>query len=153
MKIGELAKLANCSVETIRYYEKEGLIPEAERQDNNYRNYTQQHLARLRFIRNCRVLDLNHDEIRELLKLMEPSEGECGSVNHVLDEHLEHVRNRIVKLQQLEKQLVRLHDFCQQRCQDDDPKEMCGILQGLFDLEYEAPADLHTHNKLDYSHR
>lgn len=150
MKIGELAKIANCTVETIRYYEKEGLMPEPERQENNYRSYNQQHLDRLRFIRNCRVLELNHDEIRELLKMMDPAYGECRSVNDVLDEHIEHVRTRISELQQLEKQLMHLHNFCQQRCNDDKP---CGILQGLSELEYDAPGDLHTHDKRNYSHR
>jgi Cd(II)/Pb(II)-responsive transcriptional regulator len=153
MKIGELAKIANCTVETIRYYEKEGLMLTPERQENNYRSYNQSHLERLRFIRNCRVLDLNHEEIRELLTLMEPQRGECQSVNDVLDEHLEHVRKRIKELQQLESQLMTLHTFCQRRCDEGKGDEMCGILQGLFELEYDAPTDLHTHDKRNYSHR
>lgn len=152
MKIGELAKIANCTVETVRYYEKEGLMPAPERQENNYRRYTQLHLNRLRFIRNCRVLDLNHDEIRELLKMMEPEYGECRSVNDVLDEHIEHVRTRIAELQQLEAQLVNLYNFCHKRCREDKPEDICGILQGLSELEYDAPGDLHTHDKRNYSH-
>ena len=52
MKIGELARLAQCSVETVRYYEKSGLLPPAARSDSNYRHYGDAHVARLRFIRN-----------------------------------------------------------------------------------------------------
>lgn len=152
MKIGELAKIANCSVETIRYYEKEGLMLAPDRQDNNYRSYNQDHLQRLRFVRNCRALDLNHEEIRQLLTLMAPQRGECHSVNTVLDEHVGHVRKRIAELQQLEQQLVKLHAFCQRHCKEESTEDMCGILQGLFQLDYDTVSDLHTHDKRSYSH-
>lgn len=69
MKIGELAKLTDCQVETIRYYEKEGLLPPPARSDGNYRLYTQAHTERLVFIRNCRSLDMTLEEIRSLLGL------------------------------------------------------------------------------------
>lgn len=153
MKIGELAKKANCTVETIRYYEKEGLMLAPERQENNYRDYTQAHLDRLRFIRNCRALDLNHEEIRELLKLTESEQSGCNSVNQVLDEHLEHVRTRILELQQLEKQLLKLYAFCRQHGDESEVEDVCGIIQGISELDYDAPTDLHTHDKRNYSHR
>ncbi len=69
MKIGELAKLTDCQVETIRYYEKENLLPEPARSEGNYRLYTQAHVERLTFIRNCRSLDMTLEEIRSLLSL------------------------------------------------------------------------------------
>ena len=69
MKIGELAKLTDCQVETIRYYEREGLLPEPARSEGNYRLYTQAHVERLTFIRNCRSLDMTLEEIRSLLNL------------------------------------------------------------------------------------
>lgn len=55
MKIGELAKATDCAVETIRYYERENLLPEPARSEGNYRLYTQAHVERLTFIRNCRT--------------------------------------------------------------------------------------------------
>ncbi|MGL4860686.1 MAG: MerR family transcriptional regulator, partial [Enterobacteriaceae bacterium] len=67
MKIGELAQAANCTTETIRFYEKKELLPKAERTAANYRSYTPAHLERLRFIRVCRTLDMTHEEIRQLL--------------------------------------------------------------------------------------
>ena len=73
MKIGELAQAAQCTAETIRYYEKAGLLPKPDRAGNNYRLYGLRHLERLRFIRNCRALDLSQKEIHSLLRLMDKS--------------------------------------------------------------------------------
>ncbi|MFO1378776.1 MAG: MerR family transcriptional regulator [Chitinivorax sp.] len=67
MKIGELAQQAGCSVETIRYYEREGLLPLPGRTSGNYRHYDAAQLERLQLIRRCRTLDMTHDEIRTLL--------------------------------------------------------------------------------------
>ncbi|WP_226813792.1 MerR family transcriptional regulator, partial [Bordetella pertussis] len=69
MKIGELARTAGTTVETVRYYEKEGLLPAPERGLNNYRSYGEAHVERLRLIRNCRALDMTQDEIRTVLAL------------------------------------------------------------------------------------
>ncbi len=69
MKIGELATLARTPVETIRYYEREGLLPAAPRSDGNYRIYGREHAERLAFIRHCRTLDMTLDEIRVLRQL------------------------------------------------------------------------------------
>lgn len=63
MKIGELAQVAQCTVETVRYYEKAGLLPETPRTAGNFRVYGPGHVERLRFIRNCRALDMSHEEI------------------------------------------------------------------------------------------
>ena len=127
MKIGLLAKTANCSTETIRFYEKEGLLPAPGRTDGNYRSYDGTHVERLRFIRNCRTLDMAHDEIRTLLALMDKSRGNCGPVNSLLDEHIDHVDVRIAELQRLRRQLRVLRDQCatQQAIED------CGIIHGL----------------------
>ena len=88
MKIGELAKLTDCQVETIRYYEREGLLPEPARSEGNYRLYTQAHVERLTFIRNCRSLDMTLEEIRSLLNLRDSPQDQCESVNALIDEHI-----------------------------------------------------------------
>ena len=95
MKIGELAKLTDCPVETIRYYEKEGLLPPPARSEGNYRLYTQAHTERLTFIRNCRSLDMTLEEIRSLLNLRDSPQDQCESVNTLIDEHIHHVKARI----------------------------------------------------------
>ena len=124
MKIGELAKLTDCQVETIGYYEREGLLPEPARSEGNYRLYTQTHVERLTFIRNCRSLDMTLEEIRSLLGLRDSPQDQCESVNALIDEHIHHVKARIDGLLALQEQLLDLR----QRCGGG---EQCGILQQL----------------------
>ncbi|ACQ97393.1 Cd(II)/Pb(II)-responsive transcriptional regulator [Burkholderia pseudomallei MSHR338] len=131
MKIGELAKAARCTPETIRFYEKEGLMPDAERTDSNYRHYTDAHVERLRFIRNCRALDMTHDEIRALLRFTDDPADRCDSVNALLDEHIGHVNTRLAELQHLRMQLIELRE----RCQGEHAVEDCGIVHGLSTME------------------
>ncbi len=126
MKIGELAKLTDAQVETIRYYEREGLLPAPARSDGNYRLYTQAHVERLTFIRNCRSLDMTLEEIRSLLNLRDSPQDQCVSVNALIDEHIQHVNDRIASLQALQTQLLDLR----QRCSDGAP-DHCGILDRL----------------------
>ena len=141
MKIGELAKIAHCTTETIRFYEKEGLLPEADRTEANYRSYTARHVERLRFIRNCRALDMTHDEIRALLRLTDTPADGCGAINTLIDEHITHVDTRIDELKQLKAQLTSLRE----QCQTEQAVEDCGIVHGLTDMEVSAPRSRHTH--------
>jgi len=98
MKIGELALAAQTQVETIRYYEREGLLPQAPRSEGNYRIYGPEHVERLAFVRHCRSLDMTLDEIRVLLRFKDEPQAECGEVNALLDEHIGHVATRIREL-------------------------------------------------------
>ena len=127
MKIGELAKLTDCQVETIRYYEREGLLPEPARSEGNYRLYTQAHVERLTFIRNCRSLDMTLEEIRSLLSLRDSPQDQCERVNALIDEHIHHVKARVDSLLALQAQLLDLR----QRCSTGSDKDHCGILQRL----------------------
>ncbi|MGQ5525250.1 Cd(II)/Pb(II)-responsive transcriptional regulator [Chitinimonas sp. PSY-7] len=141
MKIGELAQVAQCTVETIRYYEKEGLLAAPERTSANYRRYGEPHVERLRFIRNCRALDMTHGEIRALLGLMDKPNDNCGAINHLLDDHIGHVDARIAELQQLKQQMALLR----QQCHTEQATGACGILHGLAVMETEAKPERHTH--------
>lgn len=127
MKIGELATATQTQVETIRYYEREGLLPQAPRSEGNYRIYGPEHTERLDFIRHCRTLDMTLDEIRVLLRFKDSPGEDCGDVNALLDEHIGHVASRIRDLKQLEKQLKALRD----RCGVVRDAGHCGILRGL----------------------
>jgi Cd(II)/Pb(II)-responsive transcriptional regulator len=98
MKIGALAEATGTPVETIRFYEREGLLPPPARADNNYRVYLAAHAERLAFIRQCRNLDMTLDEIRALIALRESPAQDCGEVNALLDEHIGHVAHRIREL-------------------------------------------------------
>ena len=141
MKIGELAQVAQCTVETVRYYEKAGLLPETVRTAGNFRVYGPDHVERLRFIRNCRALDMSHEEIHTLLGLADHPQDSCGAVNTVFDEHISHVNERIRELTQLKQQLNTLRE----RCQTEQAVNDCGILQGLAAMEIEARPERHTH--------
>ncbi len=142
MKIGELAKAAGTTVETVRYYEKEGLLPEPDRGLNNYRSYGPPHMERLRLIRNCRALDMTQDEIRAILSLADDHRSGCGPINEIFDEHISHVDERIAELTQLKVQLSDLR----QRCMSAKPQaEDCGILHGLSEMQVEERHERHTH--------
>jgi Cd(II)/Pb(II)-responsive transcriptional regulator len=112
MKIGELATLTHCQVETIRYYEREGLLPAPARTESNYRLYRAEHVQRLIFIRNCRTLDMSLGEIGELLALRDRVTDNCEAINRLIDEHITHVNARIQALQALQQQLIELRHSC-----------------------------------------
>lgn len=141
MKIGELARSAQCTVETVRYYEKAGLLAEPARTEGNFRVYGAEHLERLRLIRNCRALDMSHEEIHALLKLAHTAGDDCGAINTVFDKHIAHVDERLRELTHLRQQLTHLR----QRCASQTGVDACGILQGLADMETTAHAGRHTH--------
>ena len=127
MKIGALAEATGTPVETIRYYEREGLLPPPARAENNYRLYLPAHVERLAFIRQCRNLDMTLDEIRALIALRESPAQDCGEVNALLDEHIGHVAQRIRELRALEKELKSLRA----RCATPHSLSECGILTGI----------------------
>ena len=89
MRIGELGKKADCLVQTVRFYESEGLLPEPARSEGNFRLYDEVHLQRLLFIRRCRAKDMTLDEIRQLLNLRDRPELGCGEVNALVDDGIE----------------------------------------------------------------
>lgn len=138
MKIGELAQAAHCTPETIRYYEKSGLLFSPQRTQANYRIYTAAHLERLRFIRNCRSLDMTHDEIRSLLDHIDHPPTDCAPVNNLIEAHIDHVDIRLQELQLLRHQLSELR----QSCQRPGGLEQCGIVKSLRLMETE-PATSH----------
>ena len=127
MKIGELARATHTQVETIRYYEREGLLPQTARTDGNYRIYGQPHIERLSFVRHCRSLDMTLDEVRTLLRFKDAPTEDCGQVNSLLDDHIGHVALRIRELRSLERQLKSLREQC--RVAQDAGH--CGILKEL----------------------
>lgn len=147
MKIGELATATGTQVETIRYYEREGLLPDSSRTQSNYRIYHERHVERLLFIRRCRSLDMTLNEIRALLHFNDAKEDNCAEVNTLLDAHIGHVADRIRELKKLERQLKDLRKYCRCRemilhagearhgdstclCREGAPH--CGILTALF---------------------
>ncbi|RQP21979.1 Cd(II)/Pb(II)-responsive transcriptional regulator [Piscinibacter terrae] len=127
MKIGELSRETGTAIETIRFYEREALLPAPQRTGGNFRVYEKGHAERLAFIRHCRSLDMTLDEVRVLLDYKDAPERSCGEVNELLDAHIGHVAARIKELRTLEKHLKALR----QQCGDARSGVDCGILDGI----------------------
>ncbi|WP_180682007.1 Cd(II)/Pb(II)-responsive transcriptional regulator [Tepidicella baoligensis] len=126
MQIKELARATGVDAETIRFYEKQGLLPSAARRDNGYRDYTSLHLERLSFIRHCRALDMPLADVARLLSFLDEPDSHCGEVNELVDAQLARVRARLQSMLALEKQLLLLRS----RCQATNAGH-CGILKEL----------------------
>jgi len=110
--IGELARPTGTKVETIRYYERIGLLPVPARTGGNYRAYTRRHLERLNFIRRGRDLGLALDQVRELLRLADDPGQPCTEVGRIARRHLAEVERKIADLTVLAAELRRLIDEC-----------------------------------------
>ena len=113
MKIGEAAGASGCHIETIRYYERIGLLPAPERSDSGYRRYTEGQVQRLRFITRGRELGFSLDEIRSLLALADDDSLSCGDVDRLARQHLEEIRLRVRELNRMVKELERTITGCQ----------------------------------------
>lgn len=127
MQIGELARSTGVKIETIRYYEREHLLPVPQRTDGNYRLYSPRHVEQLRFIRYCRSLDMSLEEVRLLIEARDAPAGSCLTVNALLDEKIAEVDARVNELHKLQDQLRQLRGLCRQ----PDQGEICGILAEL----------------------
>jgi DNA-binding transcriptional MerR regulator len=112
LSIGDLATRTGTKVETIRYYEKAGLLQAPARTGGNHRAYTQMHADRLAFIRHSRELGFSLDRVRALLALSDDAERPCAEIDAIAREHLGAVRDRIARLQSLEAELSRLIEQC-----------------------------------------
>ncbi len=141
MKIGELATTTGTPIETIRYYEREGLLPQPGRTEGNYRIYDRSHANRLLFVRHCRALDMNLDEIRVLLRFRDAPVGDCGEVNALLDEHIGHVQERMKELRNLDKDLRALRVLCTEA----QETSQCGILNGLSNAALSGASRSESH--------
>jgi Cu(I)-responsive transcriptional regulator len=111
--IGALAEATGTKVETIRYYERIGLLPEPGRTRSNYRSYSEVHLGRLSFIRRARDLGFTLEQIRALLELSESRNSDCGTVDAIAQDHLRDVERKIADLKALRRELRDLIGQCQ----------------------------------------
>ena len=112
MKIGELAAATDCHFETIRYYEKVGLLPKPERTASGYRAYRKGDIARVRFITRGRALGFSLDEIRRILHLSESPDLSCAEVDTLARQHLAEVREKLAHLQRMETELLATVERC-----------------------------------------
>lgn len=127
MQIRDLARATGVEVETIRFYEKQGLLSAPPRLDNGYRDYGPAHLERLAFLRHCRALDMPLADIARLLDFAQTPHAHCGDVNELVDAQLARVRARLQSMRALEKQLLQLR----RQCTGTHASADCGILSEL----------------------
>lgn len=127
MFIGSLEEQTGVSRETIRYYERRGLITAANRRDSGYREFGRKQVRELNFILRAKQLGFTLEEIRELLELRITGQPPCSQVRHKADEKLQHVEERIADLKQIQKQLRQLIGDCRKQQQSDE----CTILKSL----------------------
>ena len=134
--IGALSERSRVKIETIRYYEREGLLPSPPRTSGGHRSYREDHLKRLTFIRRSRELGFSMAEIRDLLALVDGHSYTCGEVRALTLEHAESVRSKISDLQRMERMLVEIASGCKGGTVPD-----CPIVDALLDLSAElSPA-------------
>lgn len=119
MRIGELAKRGDCDVETVRFYEREGLLDAPAREANGYRRYAQAQLLQLNFIRHCRSLGMALPDIRVLRGCQENPALACHQVNGLIDRQLDRIRQQLSALSALEQQLHSLRASCHGHAEDD----------------------------------
>lgn len=113
MRIGELAHATGTKAETIRYYEREGILPTADRTDSNYRDYSEEHLATLTFVRRARELGFTMAQVRELLALSDHEDKPCRDVDQLVQRQLNEVTRKIADLASLQTELEQMLRSCQ----------------------------------------
>jgi DNA-binding transcriptional MerR regulator len=133
MKIGELARATDTPTETIRFYEREGLLAAPPRTASNYRRYGDAEVRRLSLIRRCRALDMSLSEVRALLRLADAPTQAGHEADATLDAHIGHVEARLRELKHLLAELLELRQHCRRAA----PEAECGVLAEL--IKPEAP--------------
>lgn len=126
MRIGELARATGTKAETIRYYEREGILPPADRTESNYRDYSDGHLAKLTFVRRARELGFRMAQVRELLALAEHDDKPCTGVDELAQTQLLEVERKIADLTKLRDELAQMLLSCQAERIDE-----CRIVESL----------------------
>lgn len=127
LTIGQVARSAGVGVETVRFYERQGLLQEPARKDSGYRQYPEDVVARLHFIKRAKELGFSLKEIKELLALRVDPETTCGEVKRRAEAKIADVEEKIQALQRIKKALVQLTAVCRGR----GPTSECPILDAL----------------------
>ena len=129
LTIGKVARLAGVGVETIRFYEREGLIDEPPRRESGYRQYPEETVSRVRFIRRAKELGFSLKEIKELLSLRASPKSRCADVRRRAEAKIEDIEQKVCDLQRMKEALVKLTAACS----GGGPVTACPILDALED--------------------
>lgn len=126
-RIGQVARQSGVGVETVRFYEREGLIPQPPRPESGFRRYPQDVVSRIRFIQRSKALGFSLREIKELLLLRVDSATSCGEVKKRAEAKIDDIERKIYALQEMRKALARLTAACRGK----GPTGECPILEAL----------------------
>lgn len=126
LTIGVLSKRTGCNIETIRYYERIGLLPAPPRTEGGHRLYGESHLKRLTFIRRSRELGFTLDDVRGLLQLVDGGHYTCAEVRDMTLQHVDEIRSKVADLRRLERVLKEMAAQC---TGDDVPT--CPVIDAL----------------------
>jgi len=127
LTIGRLSRRAAVNIETVRYYERVGLLPSPPRTEGGHRLYGEPHVKRLTFVRRARELGFTLEEIRALLRLADERPPSCATARSLATKHLAEVREKIADLKRMERVLTQTVALCEQ---GDRPE--CPLLEALF---------------------
>ena len=125
---GDLARATGCNLETIRYYEKIGIMPDPPRSAKGYRSYDEAHVKRLKFVMRSRDLGFSLEEVRGLLGLVDDKSRTCAEIQSIAEDHLTDVQAKIADLQRIERVL----SDTVARCTGDAAPE-CAVIDALLD--------------------
>lgn len=125
--IGQVASRAGVGVETVRFYEREGLLEEPARRASGYRQYAEEAVKQIQFIKRAKLLGFSLKEIRELLTLRVDTENSCEQVKERAATKLAEVEQKIIELQQMRQALLQVASLCV----GEGPKSRCPMLDAL----------------------
>ena len=128
LTIGKVAKLSNVGVETIRYYQREGIVEEPPRVDGGFRTYPRETVQRIRFIKRAQDLGFSLGEISELLSMKAQKNGACGKLREKVDLKIEQVAKKISDLRKIRAALIAVKGVCA----NQTPSTDCQVLESFY---------------------
>src|SRR5262252_4509510 len=137
LSIGQVARRAGVGVETVRFYEREGLLEEPPRRASGYRQYSEEAVTRLRFIKRAKQLGFSLKEISELLLLRVDAQTSCDEVKQRTEAKIAEVERKLVELQRMRQALLQVASLCT----GQGPSSACPMLDALAQQEPLDPAE------------
>lgn len=138
LSIGEFSKATGCAIETIRYYEREGIISKPSRTLGGHRLYSKANLQQMRFVLKARQMGFSLVEVKELLNLSQDSEQPCQEVLDMADRNLEAIQKKIDQLASFKEELKGLTSTCKNCCAGKSSASECNIIEAMHSLAYSA---------------
>ncbi|MDO8343622.1 MAG: helix-turn-helix domain-containing protein [Cellvibrio sp.] len=138
LSIGDFSKATGCAIETIRYYERAGIISKPPRSSGGHRLYNQTNVQQLRFVLKARQMGFSLAEVKELLNLATDEQQPCQEVLDMADRNLEAIQRKIDQLSGFKQELQGLSRTCKTCCAGKASASECNIIEAMHTLAYSA---------------